>query len=195
MDIREQTICLIMRAVLYSSQVLSHVRDPYLQRSLQDAIEACLKIGMDSASEPSRMQVPVAELHRRLEDISLTSIVPLRSLLLAERHVLLLLVHVRSFPDIKKQSVPGTSRDDRISEVIDTSMTDSNGLLDQRLTETMKQVLTGIQTKQPARAKDIIQHCQPLSERTIRRNLKELVTSGLVIKEMHGGTILYKTSQ
>lgn len=192
MNVDQQTTRLLSRALLSCATVLSHTKDSYLTRSLEDAILACVESGVRSkdAQDASRS---TAELQRCLEEVSQSQEVPLRVQLFAERHVLQLLLHLRSRP-LNDKAEPVTPLARTRPTVPQQSHEDGNGMANGRVTDTMKLVLEGIKKTQPARAKDVIGVCESLSQRTVKRNLSELVRSGLVNKNARNGAVLYSVS-
>lgn len=191
MEANEHTVRLLSKTVLYSVQVLEQVRDAHWYRELQDAIERCIRAAVRTdASRHDELSDVCRELHRCLQDIGLTYQHAIRPLLLAERHVLLLLLHVRggTVPE-KRSHVPAQKPVARISE--ESGDSPSNG----HISESAQQVLLGIQRTGPVRAKDIIAHCRPFSERTVRRSLKELVDQGLVVKDSSQGGVRYRVAR
>ena len=60
-----------------------------------------------------------------------------------------------------------------------------------RLTENQERILGFIRQSEVARAKDIIDEFSVLSERTVKRNLKELMSSGLVQKRLENRAVFY----
>lgn len=195
MDHEEQTIRLFSRALLHSVEVLAHVKDPYLYRTLQDSIEQSIRVAVQSGGDSRELSDAILEIHRCLEEISSFQADAIRPLLLAERHVLLLLLHVRSRSDSAHRSVPVASKRSPSAQSPKSSKELGNGLVNGHLSSSARQVLRGVQETEPVRAKDIIEHCSPMSERTIRRSLKELVLLGLVSKDAREGAIRYRAVQ
>lgn len=193
MNFQDRTTRLLSRAVLSCATVLAHMGDPFLARSLEDAIQQCIEAGMRLDRDTRHVARSVADLHRSLEDVSLIQSAPLRALLLAERHVLLLLLHVRSDAPSKKvvSRAPQPSAASGVQK--QAAAVARNGRVNGRVTDTMKQVLEGIKKTQPARAKDIIEFCDSLSERTVKRNLTELVRAGYANKSVQNGSVLYSS--
>ncbi len=60
-----------------------------------------------------------------------------------------------------------------------------------RLTENQERILGFIRQSEVARAKDIVDEFNALSERTVKRNLKELMSSGLVQKRLENRAVFY----
>lgn len=196
MDTKEQTVRLLLRVLMHSAQLLSYVRDPFLQRSLQDALQESLAAGLRSPGDSGALAVPVAELQRCLEDVSLTSHVPMREMLMAERYVLLLLMHVRSFPaKVPDVPVSASGATTKITPGPDPVPAHGNGVQGNGLTETMRTVFASLGDGKPVRVRDVIARCGRLSERTVRRNLKELVSTGMVLTSFRDGVVMYRTAQ
>lgn len=197
MDYQEQTIRLFSRALLHSVSVLNDVSDTYLYRSLQDAIEQCVRVGVQSGGQGQMLADAIGELHRCLQDVGSTGTTSLRPLLLAERHLLLLLLHVRSTPPAQNPKNTGTSTspETRSAQGNGAPVETHEGAMNGRLSASAHQIFQGVQETGPVRAKDIIEHCSPMSERTVRRGLRELVSLGLVVKNARNGAVLYQVAQ
>lgn len=192
MTSHEQTIRHFSRAVLSCASVLPHIKDGFLARSLEDAVLNCIEAGMRPDAGGRLLFDAASELHRCLEDTGMTQAAPLRALLLAERHVLLLMLHLRSSHQTGRTAhqVP-RAEVERTSHQRSENSVSRSILTNGRITDTMKQVLEGIKKTQPARAKEIIEFCGALSERTVKRNLTELVRAGLASKVVENGSVLY----
>ena len=191
MNFDQQTTRLLSRALLSCATVLSHTKDSYLARSLEDAILLCVETGVRS-KDVYDASLSTAELQRCLEEVSQSQEMPLKVQLFAERHVLQLLLHIRSRPLHEKTEtvVPSVRTRPAVQQ---RSQADGNSMANGRVTDTMKLVLEGIKKTQPARAKDIIVSCASLSQRTVKRNLSELVRTGLVNKNVRNGSVLYSS--
>jgi predicted HTH transcriptional regulator len=59
--------------------------------------------------------------------------------------------------------------------------------------ETKKKIIAFIRTQPQIRAKEILVELSSISNRTIKRNLKELVDSGMVIRYSDNGIIYYSS--
>ena len=198
METNEQTIRLFSRALLHSMTVLVSTRDIYAYRSLQDVIEYCTRVAVQSSCEGRVFVGAIRELHHSLQEVTATQTESLKSLLLAERHVLLLLVHMTSVVASNQKTVPSsmTPRDVRVPKVRNpesVKIIRTSGKKEQ-LSASAQQVFIGVQKTEPVRAKDIIKHCSPMSERTVRRSLSELVSAGHVVKDARNGAVHYKIS-
>jgi hypothetical protein len=198
MSSNEQMTRQFSKALLYSASVLTGVRDTYLYRSLQDAIEHCVRAGIRTSCQgPSFIQA-IMELHRWLQEVGAIETGSLRSLLLAERHVLLVLLHSSSEP-ISKEKHERTAKERKPAQPAPSAgangTADRTMLMNGQVSPSAQQVLRGVQETGPVRAKDIIRHCRPMSERTVRRSLSELVTTGLIVKDANNGTVRYKVAR
>ena len=60
-----------------------------------------------------------------------------------------------------------------------------------RLTETQKNILEFVRREPDCRTKDVIDQFSALSQRTVKRGLKELNEEGKIIKRSDGGAVYY----
>lgn len=195
MDTNEKNVRLFSRAVLHSVQVLDAIEDAHLYRTLQDAIEYGIRTAMGGDLSSSKFLDACGDLRQCLEEVGSLQPDVLRAQLLAERHVLLLLIHVGAHirtPVAKKPVVQGSPKAVTREESTPAKVRPS---VDEHVSESAQQVLTGVQQTGPVRAKDIIAHCSPMSERTVRRSLRELVEIGRVTKDASHGTVRYRVAQ
>ncbi|HXV26578.1 MAG TPA: hypothetical protein VD862_00905 [Candidatus Paceibacterota bacterium] len=174
---------LISRVLIYTAQVLTQVRDEHLRRTLHDAVDDMLRASLDGAA----LEEPAGILQECLEQCSAAGAAPLGSLLFAERHVLLLRLHLRSAPAIKAApTVPAARPASRPPGPVSVAPV-GNG----HLTKTSKRVLARIKELGIGRPRDIIEKCRPLSDRTVKRSLRELVLAGLVRRDTQDGNVIY----
>lgn len=184
---QEQTTRLLTRSILYCAEVLALTQHAYLQRNLQETLETVIR---EALSDPDSVYSSAGLLQRSLEEISLVGAAPIQKMLLAERHVLLLQLHLKSVREHSARVERGTRATN--SKSGNQSSSDVSG---RRVTDTMKQVLTCIQKNQPAQAKDVIAKCSSLSQRTVKRRLRDLLETGMIIKKISDGITLYEASK
>lgn len=201
--IREQTIRLLTKTLSYGARIAVQIADPSLARLTQDAMESLVRSAVTAepacagGPDSAALNGSLDELRRCLEDAGLVNAAPLADLLLAERHALLLQLHLNRHSAPAARAVQ--NRPPRIpvqaGEAHPVAHASGNGSLNGRMTDAMRQVLNALKSSEPSRSRDIIARCRPLSERTVKRSLQNLVTAGLVSKELQDGTVLYRASQ
>lgn len=63
-----------------------------------------------------------------------------------------------------------------------------------RLTETQENILEFVRREPECRTKDIVNQFSALSQRTVKRGLKELSEDGKIIKKIEGGAVYYSVA-
>jgi hypothetical protein len=184
---QEQTRRLLARTLVHTGEVLAHLTHPQLARSLQDTLEGLLRSACRDESDVETLADAAQSLRRELEGISVVSGAPLASLLVAERHVLLLQLHLGT------SRTQGAQQAKRRASLSVPRIMSTRPKVSANIRESMEQVLGYVRTTGPSQARDIISGCAPvLSERTVKRRIKDLVRDGKLRKEEADGTLLYR---
>jgi len=183
-----RTIRLLARTLWYGARLAPALGDSYLRNEFQERMEDLLATAAEGQDVLVVFQAG-RRLHRILERIHASGNVRLEDLLLAERYVLLLMVHLRSSDRLVApvSRPPASSRkDDEKAPVVDS-------VKEIEVSDTAQTVLAAIKKGGSARARDVIRRCAPLSDRTVKRCLKELADVGLVQKENREGAVFYRS--
>src|SRR3972149_4444390 len=104
----QQSVRLLSRILIYSAQVLVEVREENLRRMLSEALDDFLRAALDGDGDGGPVHESAGVLSACLEDIGIAGAAPGSPLLLPERHVLLLQLHLQAHPapDTRASSRP-----------------------------------------------------------------------------------------
>jgi hypothetical protein len=188
---QEQTIRLLSRILVHGGEVLAHLMHPHLVRTLQDALESLLRAAFTDAADRDALIAAAQQLRVCLEDVSIVSGAPLGSLLLAERHVLLLQLHLGA----ERAHTPRSGGTVRVAAGTPLPQPKTPARITGNAKETMEEVLTFVRTSGPIQARDIIAGCGPhVSPRTVKRRIRDLLAAGHIRREDRDGVLLYRAT-
>lgn len=181
-----------INTVIFVSRIFAGLKDKFLARKLYDKLSDFISayVAQSGGGDIKVAADSLLELLDYLEHSKITAATPL---LYARRNLLafkLQLIRVQPEPKVVD---PVRSREgsQRVSA--------SNGVEKERKKETnlsgnKEKILNYIKRSPDSRTKDIVYEFNILSDRTVKRNLKELVSEGLVKKVSKNKAVYYHTS-
>ena len=180
-------------AIVFSSRMSGHIQDPVflkkLYQSLGDLSKAhALFLGEENAHHRSELLHCAQRIMDNIdycEHLGLVPSVPL----LQTRQALLQFVEIFSSKKHKTSSDTEASR--RASSKIPPHKNTEEVSDEPRLSDTQEKIFEFIRKSPNVRAKDIIDGFGLLSDRTVKRSLKELINSGLIKKKEENRAVYY----
>lgn len=202
---REERLNFFVSAILSTARLLEGIYDTFFSKRLQILLRQFFirGVGLFQAKEDDVAQYiirqeflqAIREINRLLEYLSYLNLVRRTPLLIARRSLMRLYlseIRVLIVPKTEtKTGQPGsrvsdsgqpTAEQDKISQI-------PKPRLD--LNENQTKILGFIKKFERVRARDVIDQFSALSQRTVKRSLKELIKSGLIEKEAEARAVFY----
>ncbi|PIR42126.1 MAG: hypothetical protein COV30_00015 [Candidatus Yanofskybacteria bacterium CG10_big_fil_rev_8_21_14_0_10_37_15] len=190
---KEEKVKNFVNTVIFLSRIFSVLNDKFLRRKLygklSDFIEGYLERKDEHVAQSVNMKLNVAtdSLLEFLDYIEYGKIITATPLLYARKSLLLFklnLLRARINPKITK-----TKEEKR--ETVSVARLKPRKEID--LSENKEKILNYIKSSPDSRTKDIVYEFNSvLSERTVKRNLKELVSEGFVKKSSKDRAVFYR---
>ncbi|MDP2647821.1 MAG: hypothetical protein Q8P35_01055 [Candidatus Yanofskybacteria bacterium] len=192
---REEYLDFFVSAILSTARLLEGISDIFFSKRLQILLRQLFirGVGLSQVKEDDVAQYiiqqeflqAIREINRLLEDLLYLNLVRRTPLLVARRSLMRLYlseIRVRVIPKTEpKVSQPPTEQ----TEMPRAPKHSSD------LNENQTKILGFIKKFDRVRARDVIDQFSALSQRTVKRSLKELMKSGLIEKEAEARAVFY----
>jgi len=185
---REERLILFINAVLAMAK-LENINDSFFSRRLQDFLKKFLVRGIASWQENDNdiaqylarkdLIALVREINEFLEELKYLNLIRPASLLLVRRalmHFYLFEIRSLQLPQPKSDKQPAVA---------------ASRASPPQLSKNQEKILGFIKKFQRVRARDVIDEFSVLSQRTVKRNLKELMHNGFIRKREEDRAVYY----
>ncbi len=204
---QEESAQRLVRLLISGSRVLLSVRDGFFSQKLRESLSLVVLAAIRSHGGEEGRRDSVAQyyntkgeliaalgnLEQTLEELDYLKLAPVLFLrrMLSQTLRLKFLVLRQKTPRPRREQKSAVQKQKQKQAELVAEASVGSVRKTPRLTENQERILGFIRQSEVARAKDIIDEFSVLSERTVKRNLKELMSSGLVQKRLENRAVFY----